>query len=319
MTLFDELRAACAAVMAKARHVQIDHGAVRLYALGLPLAELARPSYDRRYHYQDNPETTLAYVLMLDSINFGSGYFPHLKKRQGLSGYYTIAVSLKDYVAARGAPSAEELAALTPQDCADIFGQDLDHEAQSELMGLYAQALNELGDHLRRYYGGSFTGLVEAAGGSAARLVARLAEMAMFRDIANYHGLTVPFYKRAQITASDLALAFDGGGYGYFKDLGELTVFADNVLPHVLHVDGILRYDEELKGRIAAGEPLRAGSSEEIELRAAAVHAVELVVAELRSDGQAVTARDLDYLLWNRGQGQIYKELPRHRTRTIFY
>jgi hypothetical protein len=28
----------------------------------------------------------------------------------------------------------------------------------------------------------------------------------------------------------------------------------------------------------------------------------------------------LDYLLWNRGQGQYYKQTkPRHRTRTVFY
>jgi hypothetical protein len=32
-----------------------------------------------------------------------------------------------------------------------------------------------------------------------------------------------------------------------------------------------------------------------------------------------VTARELDYILWNRGSGEAYKTLPRHRTRTVFY
>jgi hypothetical protein len=50
-----------------------------------------------------------------------------------------------------------------------------------------------------------------------------------------------------------------------------------------------------------------------------AVHAVERIVGELSASGISVTARELDYLLWNRGQGAAYKALPRHRTRTVFY
>ena len=48
------------------------------------------------------------------------------------------------------------------------------------------------------------------------------------------------FWKRAQITANDLALA----GVAEFPDLDRLTIFADNLVPHVLRVDGVLRYDD---------------------------------------------------------------------------
>ncbi len=48
------------------------------------------------------------------------------------------------------------------------------------------------------------------------------------------------FYKRAQITPSDLALA----GVAEFDDLDRLTIFADNLVPHVLRVDGVLRYED---------------------------------------------------------------------------
>ena len=44
------------------------------------------------------------------------------------------------------------------------------------------------------------------------------------------------FFKRAQIAAADLALA----GIAPADDLGELTLFADNLVPHVLRVDGVL-------------------------------------------------------------------------------
>jgi hypothetical protein len=46
---------------------------------------------------------------------------------------------------------------------------------------------------------------------------------------------------------------------------------------------------------------------------------VELLVEELGRLGRAVTARELDYVLWNRGQGRRFKRQPRHRTRTVYY
>ena len=52
---------------------------------------------------------------------------------------------------------------------------------------------------------------------------------------------------------------------------------------------------------------------------AAAVHAGELLVAELRLSGRPVNALQLDNALWYRGQQPFYRRRPRHRTRTIFY
>jgi hypothetical protein len=146
-----------------------------------------------------------------------------------------------------------------------------------------------------------------------------LAQMPYFADVQRYGELEVPFYKRAQLSAADLSIALDGRGYGFFGDLDRLTIFADNLVPHVLRVDGVLRYEESLARRIEAGELIPAGSAEEVEIRAAALYAAELLVQALRRAGQSVSARELDYLLWNRGQQPFYKALPRHRTRTVFY
>jgi hypothetical protein len=168
-------------------------------------------------------------------------------------------------------------------------------------MGLYARALNELGAWL-----GDRTPLeaVEAAStGSAARLARAVAAgMPLWDDRG--------FYKRPQILASDLALA----GVAQFADLDRLTIFADNLVPHVLRIDGVLRYAPALAARIDAGELLPAGSREEVEIRAAAVHACELLARRL-----GVPPRVLDGWLWNRGQEPRYKAIPRHRTRTTFY
>jgi hypothetical protein len=126
--------------------------------------------------------------------------------------------------------------------------------------------------------------------------------MPFYRDVG--------FYKRAQLTAADLATA----GVAEFQDLDRLTIFADNLVPHVLRVDGILSYEPELLERINREELIPKGSREELEIRATALHAVELIAKRT-----PVTPMQLDYLLWNRGQEAGYKALPRHRTRTVFY
>jgi len=121
------------------------------------------------------------------------------------------------------------------------------------------------------------------------------------------------------LTSADLAAVFKGEGYGKFADLDQLTIFADNLVPHVLRREGVLVYDPALAARIDAGELLEAGSPEEVEIRAAAVHAVECCVALLREAGVEMTARQLDTVLWTRGQLPAMKAHPRHRTRTTNY
>jgi len=305
MRLLDEVRAAAEAVAKSARFVRVRTDAIEAYAASLPLGELENPELDAATHYLGPPEATLAYVLTLDAINFGSGYFPKLTKRPGLSGYFTVAASLKDVYEARGPLSSSQLKALTQEDCRVIFGQQNNDDAGvKELMGLFSRALNDLGTYVLKEFKGSFPALVKAANGSAEKLINVLEEMPFYQDVG--------FYKRAQLTAADLSVA----RVAQFGDLDRLTIFADNLVPHVLRVDGILDYDPGLLDRIEREELIAAGSIEEREIRACAVHAVELIAAALQ---HKVTSMQLDYLLWNRGQRPMYKAQPRHRTRTVFY
>ena len=319
-SLTERVRGACEAVAKRATRVRINHERLPYYAASLRLVQATAPQLDPERHYFGGPDDTVAFFLALDTINFGSGYFPHLGKRPGMSGYFTVAASLTDYYRQHGPLPARELAELSAEDCTKIFSQDPDNEPIRELMGLFAAALNDLGRYLLDRFGGSFTGLLEEAGSYAERLARALREMPFFDDVEPYDGLEVPFYKRAQLTPADLALAFEGKGPGRFEDLDRLTIFADNLVPHVLRVDGILLYEEDLAARIDAKEPIPPGSAEEVEIRACAVHAVEQLVGEFRELGREdVTAMGLDYLLWNRGQQPYYKARPRHRTRSVFY
>jgi hypothetical protein len=178
-------------------------------------------------------------------------------------------------------------------------------------MALFAGSLNDLGQRVAADHGGRFAAVADDAGSSAAVLVGRLAAWDSFADTSHYDGLAVPFLKRAQITAADLARA----GVAAFHDLDRLTIFADNLVPHVLRMDGLLTYDPALLDRIERGELIDHGSPEEIEIRACALHAVGLIAAER----PGATESDIDYALWHRGQEPRYKAAPRHRSRCTAY
>jgi hypothetical protein len=317
--LFGDIRAACAEVARRARFVSIDP--VRLEILAGSLADAGQTPVplDPAHHHLGHPADTLAFVITLDAVNFGSGWFPHLRKRAGRSGYFTIAGALRERFEREGPLNAELLSVASPALCGSIFGQDLAVPEVAELMAHFARAWRDLGAQLLERASGDFALLVEAAGGRAESLVGELTRMPLYRDESRYEGLRVPFYKRAQITVADLAAAFEGRGPGAFSDLDALTIFADNLVPHVLRMEGVLRYDAELLARIEVGTLIEPGSPEEVEIRACALHAVERMCKILRSRGRAVTAHRLDHVLWSRGQTPPMKAVPRHRTRSVFY
>jgi hypothetical protein len=317
-SLFDRIRDGAAHVSRNARFVQLMSERIPIYAAQLAADGLPMPMYDTTHHARGTDVETVAFLLTLDSINFGSGYFPHLRKRPGMSGYFTIATSLKERWQQEGAFTASDLRALRLDTVARLFGQQENDGPAHELMALFTRALKDLGVWLGRYDDDPLAPIQEADR-SAAKLVTLLNAMPLFRDVASYDGREAPLYKRSQLMAADLALAFGGQGAGRFDDLDNLTIFADNLVPHVLRVDGVLAYDTGLLARIERGDLIPAGSAEEVEIRAVAVHAVERIVGALRAAGITTTARQLDYLLWHRGQGAAYKALPRHRTRTVAY
>jgi hypothetical protein len=280
--LTDRVRLHCAGVAAAARHVQID-----------PDAEVAAggiSGLDETLHFlEGSPVDVARYVLILDTINFGSGWFGQLDTTTD-----ALTQRLTAHTRAHGAPwSAAELRSLDAAAVGDALGLD----PAQQLTRLYSAALNHLGLVL------GDRPLLKLLGDSAEALAERLAEGMPFFDDRG-------FYKRAQIAANDLQLA----GVVDFPDIDRLTVFADNLVPHVLRVDGVLVYSDELAERIDAGVELTAGGDLERELRGCAVHACEGLATKL-----GVPARLLDNWLWNRGQQPPYSERPAHITRSVYY
>jgi hypothetical protein len=304
-------------------HVRINKEAVADFSKGLRASGSEAPPWNRIYHFCGGGQDTVTYLLVLDSINFCFWSASEATKweiefgSRRLSGYYALAASLTDAIES-GTPltNAEYLAQLTLDNLRQILGGN----GELQLLEDRVRSLNELGHFLVEEFNGEASGLVEAAGGSAEKLVGLLVErLPSFRDSAEYQDQRVYFYKRAQIFCADLHGAFKGRRWGQFRDIDRLTAFADYKLPQVLRHLGILHYDEALAEKVDRKVLLEAGTPEEIEVRANTIWAVEMIRRELSRMGRQLRAFEIDWVLWNLGQQGEFKTRPHHRTVTIFY
>jgi Potential Queuosine, Q, salvage protein family len=318
-----EVLATAKNVAEKSCHVRIDPEAVKEFSHELAERESPAPAWDEVHHFDGKEEETVAYFLVVDTLNFcfwpppGEQRWEISYKGNTYSGYYGLSASLKKALES-GIPlgNASFLASLTLKQLEDILAG----RGVLQLMEGRLRSLQETGRGLLGNYHGRASELVAAAGGSAVNLVRRLAaDFSSFRDQATYHGEEVFFYKRAQLLASDLHGALGGKGLGSFRDLKELTAFADYKLPQVLRHVGVFKYAPDLAEKVDRMTELDPGGEEEVEIRANTIWAVELIRREMKRLGKDIHASEIDRLLWNLGQDDRFRTKPYHRTVTIFY
>ncbi|MEJ2723381.1 MAG: queuosine salvage family protein [Deltaproteobacteria bacterium] len=310
-------------VVEKSRFVSIDTAALKKFSEMLWAKDVSVPRWEAGFHFRGNEEETVAYLLVLDTLNFcfwpasGKRIWEIPYKSGWVSGYYALALSLKRAFET-GTPLAEPeyMVSLTLDGLKEVLGG----RGELQLLKSRLQILRELGKVLLERFDGKAFKIVKCAHGSAVALARLLAEsLSSFRDVAKYWGEKVYFYKRAQIFAADLYGTFSGEGWGHFTDMQELTAFADYKLPQVLRHVGILYYQQGLGDKVDQKILLEAGGVEEIEIRANTIVAVEGVRQELAKLGSKLRAFEMDWILWNLGQEEAFKEKPYHRTITIFY
>jgi len=310
-------------VKEKSQQVTIDELALDNFSRKLIEDGIEIPPWNYNYHFFDGGQETVAYLLVLDSINFcfwpkpGADKWEVQYKSETLSGYYALAASLKKAIDAHiPITKADYLARISIDSLKKLLGG----KGELQFMEERVRILNKLGAFLINKYNGEAKRLVETAENSALNLVGLLVEnLPSFRDGAKYHGKKIYFYKRAQIFAADLYGAFGGKDWGYFKDIDKLTAFADYKLPQVLRHVGILQYSPSMEHKVGQGIFLEAGSPEEIEIRANTIWAVELIRQELTQMGKKLRAFEIDWILWNLGQQKEFKAKPYHKAVTTFY
>ena len=311
---------ACARfVCDRSTRVAIDEG--RLQRLADSLLSQPVPGWDYTHHYCDGSEKTVAYLLLVDALNFC--FFPEPRwvvdvEGEKLQGYFALTSILKEaFDSGCRIDDFHYLAQIEDQEVHALL-RGAAGAGAIPLLDERGRILRELGEGVVSLHRGDPSRLVKKACGGARRLVQSLVSaFPSFRDEATYAGERIAFYKRAQIFASDLFGCFRGRSYGAFRDIDRLTAFADYKLPQLLRAERVLRYCEQLEGRVDRMEWIDPGSPEEVEIRAATIVAVEKLRQELGRRGRRVLALEIDWLLWHLAQNAVMP--PHHRTLTTFY
>ena len=317
-------------VLAPVERVVSQSGSVFFHPdrIGSAVSEWGRhlgscPSWEHPCHFFDGTVESVRWIFTLDVLNHcfwpdpGEPVWAVTYNGESYSGYWGLAASLKrarEHGFAITDPHF--LSGIGPDDLTEIFsGLGTIPMLEDRLANL-----REAGSIILSELGGDIVSLLDAASGSAVRLVQEVvSHFPSFRDQALYRNGMVYFWKRAQIFASDIFAAFGGKGCGQFRDMERLTAFADYKLPQVLRELGIISYDRGLASRIDAMECLQAGSEEEVEIRAVTIWAVEQLKNAFREHGRKLTSPEVDSWLWRLGQSDAFRKRPYHRCRTIFY
>ncbi|KAJ8120963.1 hypothetical protein ONZ43_g2469 [Nemania bipapillata] len=173
----------------------------------------------------------------------------------------------------------------------------------------------------------AFTNCIKAANSSAAALVNLLAQdFSCFRDEFQFEGRRKPirFLKRAQILVADIWGCFNGEGYGAFRDIDKITMFADYRVPQILATLGCIGYSPPLQALISRKEAIESGTKYEMQLRACSIWCVELIRREIRRHHPEtkVNAILIDFFLYDTMklmEAEGKETMPHHRTRSIWY
>ncbi|PJB69905.1 MAG: hypothetical protein CO093_09265 [Alphaproteobacteria bacterium CG_4_9_14_3_um_filter_47_13] len=316
--IFDDIREGFKIVASLSSHVHIRKDRISSYARTLSKVTLNNVLDDDN-HYRGTLENMTAYYLILDCLNFGSGFKLHLAKEgtelKNGSIYFTASTGLKNYIEKNGVPTVQNLININATDIAEIFGCNINGEYSQRFANLCVSSLRDLGTDITQKASGSFLRYVEDMKPSAENMVKRLIEMPGFKDTHQYKGQIIPFYKRAQHNVTVLNLMFNRLGKPLFNDADQVTMFADNAVAALLHADGLLEYSTCLQQKIENREELPSGSEEEIEIRGCEGHVVELLSAETN-----MKATDIDFILWhNHTETKNSGKAPSHRTLSQFY
>ncbi|MFX1563751.1 MAG: queuosine salvage family protein, partial [Promethearchaeota archaeon] len=153
-------------VTERSKQVTINKQALAVFSKKLIEDGVEIPPWNYDYHFFDGGHKTVAYFLILDSINFcfwpnpGADKWEVQYKSETLSGYYALAASLKKAIES-GIPitDAHYLVKLTLGKLRKI----LSGNGELQLMRERARILNELGDFLVKEFNGAAHRLVENA------------------------------------------------------------------------------------------------------------------------------------------------------------
>ncbi len=315
MIVLDSTRA----VMERAEHVHIDDAAIERWAKTVTPDDLRAKDVDLYAHLPGSQEQLANLVLLVSSLNFCFWSSDPIRiewRGRTYERFNAMFVSL--ILAAKYEPRwfEPEFWLSVPRD--EIRGA-LCGKGELLLLDERERIIRETGRVLLERFDGEFIHAVESVNERAWPLaVLLMTNFDSFRDVAEHRGTPVYFMKRAQICPMDLSVAWQQHDHPPLSGLEELTAFADYRVPQALRHLGIQGLSADLAEAIEANRELPAGSAEEVEIRAAAVQALDRMAKAVSRSETAVPVWQIDWYLWRLSHDPAVK-LRHHRTRTVYY
>lgn len=286
-----------------------------------------------QFHPTAQDPRALNWLLIIDTLNF-CFWTPGDDTKwtvAGQTGYFALCAAISRAM-------DEGIDITNPVFYSTITEERLEHvlrgddpETKCPLMAERVACLHEVGQKLVDKYEGQFENFVVKSRNSAMILLDKIvSEFPCFRDEAEFAGVRVAIYKRAQILVGDIWACFRGEGLGHFDDVQKITMFADYRVPQVLVHYGAMEYSAELLQILHTGILLKNGCEQEVEIRGASIYVVErlkdMVLRELQQHHPDIpTAKVnsilLDHFLWDyrRKNAQALEYIPFHKTLSVYY
>ena len=236
------------------------------------------------------------FLFLLNSIDFSLWCYPENWKYAGQKGYFGLEKRFYDFFKQFG------LQKVKFEDFKNLVSPKEDKKLAYLRYKIYIKTL----DWLNKNFEGNFLNFFKKYENNPESFILKLAELPQYNDIAPKYDIY--FYKKAQLLYWEMYL------YGFLKDkekVKHLTIFPDYRIISIFNYFGIMKYKPKLFDKISKGKEIKAGSLQEVELRAGAVLAGEWLSKKLKK-----SEAELDFILWNLARN---KNLNFHKTKTIFY
>jgi hypothetical protein len=294
---------------------KIANAASKKLASGLDVAET-------HFGETETLEDTIQLIFLEDVVNFCFWAEKGMPKWQvewpngviASGGWYTLTKCFQRALAEKTSIlNADYLVNLDLEHAKTLFKGN--NGVDIPLLDKRLENLQEAGLILQKKYKGKFINALEDAHYDAVSIAKLLyKDFSSFRDIATWNGNKIFFLKRAQICAQDFSYLSQKYKNIHIKNVDLLTAFADYKIPQILRENGIISYSNELSELVDNYKLIKAGSREELEIRASTIWCIELI----RQNLQKYTAPDIDNAIWLISQNQENVR-PYHRTYTIYY
>ncbi|KAI8988849.1 hypothetical protein BDB01DRAFT_783352 [Pilobolus umbonatus] len=332
--IIQAIRSSCSTYTEKSP-IKISQEGIDRFLLTLDRAQFTELSEDALIRLPLRFSTVheeLNFIAVIDLLNFGSGFRIPLHELAGRGAFDTIRFGAMSFHIGGTPMDAKTFKDMSVHQVSEIFQFPIDREVRHETLDFVTlteptvlksfavaiqSVLNSTGDVLSskgyKDLADFIMDQVKKEPQNARALLKQLVStFPGLQDAYKLNGQVVYVYKKAQIMIYHLYITFKEQlpTLFDFKDIQELTVFADNVIPTLLIHLNIIEVPEAWKEDIASNTELSLETT--TALRAASIVACDKVIAVNASRaGPHMTAGELDTYLWRVAKEGEYRKLPR--------